>query len=625
MAAVWPEYAHPGSSLGIDAAPDVSRTPFEDGAVRQALVYGAPRVLRAMTVVIEPSRLSDFRGWAATYAHTWFAIAGITEQVRVVGGVGGIEYRQVAAAGAPQWDARLTLEAQEPEPAGGADTVWPVYAQLAPDYRITPDPDVARSTIEGGATRQERIHEQSRFGRVIVATLDQDDIDRFRAWAAAAAHRWFWWRDRHDGMVRRVRVRNGASGISYRQAARAGRLQWDARLTLEGDEAAVNQLPVARAGVDQDVAAGVRVTLDGSASSDPDGAIAAYAWRQTAGDTVALADDDTATPEFDAPSASAEQTLTFELTVTDDRGGQATDIVEVNVAAIPNQAPAASAGADQNVAAGARVTLDGSGSTDPDGTISAYAWVQTVGAAVVLDDDDTATPEFDAPSTSAEQTLTFRLTVTDDDGAMTSDEVSVVVAAFVAGAPVSYRFDTIEALREFAMFEEGSDGGRWEIIASASTTSSGTGPGPNSGGPYAATDTSGAGSFTEIIDNSTFDLAVEMSWPAPTGRVLRLECAIMGNFQSDGEGLMVQGMAPGGQWADIALIRGWSYSNSYQAGDDMTDFDGSTISCVQNGGWADFDIAIPDQYEQVRMRLVASGGNVYVHDVALWSAELRNP
>ena len=298
--------------------------------------------------------------------------------------------------------------------------------------------------------------------------------------------------------------------------------------------------------------------------------------------------------------------------------------VEPIMTAPANQGPVAAAGADQIAAAGARITLDGSGSTDPDGTIASYAWVQTAGDAVVLDDADTATPAFDAPSTSAEQTLIFRLTVTDDDAAMSSDEVSVVVAAFVAPMSVSYRFDSIEALRAFATFAEGSDAGRWEIIATGNTTSNSTGPGRNSGGPYAATDTSSAGGFSEIIDNSTVDLSVEMVWGVPTGRVLRLECAIMGIFEDDGEGLMVQGMATGGQWADIRLIRGWSYVAEAVEGDDLTDYDDTTIACTRDGGWATFDVAIPDAHEQVRLRLVATGGNIYQHDIALWSAELRN-
>ena len=195
--------------------------------------------------------------------------------------------------------------------------------------------------------------------------------------------------------------------------------------------ASANQAPTARAGADQaGIAAGAEVTLDGSASSDPDGSIASHAWTQTAGDDVALSDAGAAMPTFAAPSTPAAQTLTFELTVTDDRGAQATDTVNVGVVASANQAPTARAGADQaGIAAGAEVTLDGSASSDPDGSIASHAWTQTAGDDVVLSDAGAAMPTFGAPSTPAAQTLTFELTVTDDRGAQATDTVNVGVLA----------------------------------------------------------------------------------------------------------------------------------------------------------------------------------------------------
>lgn len=106
-------------------------------------------------------------------------------------------------------------------------------------------------------------------------------------------------------------------------------------------------------------------------------------------------------------------------------------------AVIPNQPPIANAGPDQSVAAGVTVTLDGTGSTDSDGTIASYAWTQTTGDTVTLTGASTATPSFTAPSTNAQQTLTFQLTVTDDDGATATDTVNVVVAAQVVGPTTS--------------------------------------------------------------------------------------------------------------------------------------------------------------------------------------------
>ena len=96
---------------------------------------------------------------------------------------------------------------------------------------------------------------------------------------------------------------------------------------------------------------------------------------------------------------------------------------------VPNQPPTANAGPDQSVAAGVAVQLDGTGSTDGDGTIVSYAWSQSAGDAVILTGATTATPSFTAPSTNTAQTLTFDLTVTDNEALTTTDSVDITVAA----------------------------------------------------------------------------------------------------------------------------------------------------------------------------------------------------
>ena len=102
---------------------------------------------------------------------------------------------------------------------------------------------------------------------------------------------------------------------------------------------------------------------------------------------------------------------------------------EIQTSTSTNQPPAANAGPDQTVAENtAGVTLNGGSSTDSDGTIASYSWVQTAGSpTVTLTGANTATPTFTAPSVTATTTLTFRLTVTDNSGATATDDVSVVV------------------------------------------------------------------------------------------------------------------------------------------------------------------------------------------------------
>jgi uncharacterized repeat protein (TIGR01451 family) len=104
--------------------------------------------------------------------------------------------------------------------------------------------------------------------------------------------------------------------------------------TLEqGSEDAVfsvapNQLPVAQAGPDQQTGAGMPVTLDGSASFDPEGHPLAYHWSQIAGPAVGFTPT-LSTIAFTAPGGT--YVMTFTLTVTDTGGLIDTDSVVIDV------------------------------------------------------------------------------------------------------------------------------------------------------------------------------------------------------------------------------------------------------------------------------------------------------
>lgn len=95
---------------------------------------------------------------------------------------------------------------------------------------------------------------------------------------------------------------------------------------------------------------------------------------------------------------------------------------------LANTAPDADAGPDQSVLSLSAVTLDGTGSSDPDDNIVTYAWTQTSGTPVTLDNPAAAQPGFTAPQPAggaAADTLVFQLTVTDAFGLSSTDTVTI--------------------------------------------------------------------------------------------------------------------------------------------------------------------------------------------------------
>jgi len=181
-----------------------------------------------------------------------------------------------------------------------------------------------------------------------------------------------------------------------------------------------NQMPVADAGPDQEVCEGDEVTLDASASYDPDIEPLDFTWTQLAGGAVTLEAADEAIARFIAPAPAdpeaAEEVLVFQVRA-DDGHLYDRDTTEITVLR-GNSAPTASAGADQSVDEGDAVHLDGGASLDPEGQPLSYAWTQVGGPAVTLLGADTATPSFTAPLLDvgggpATETVVLELTVTD--------------------------------------------------------------------------------------------------------------------------------------------------------------------------------------------------------------------
>lgn len=163
---------------------------------------------------------------------------------------------------------------------------------------------------------------------------------------------------------------------------------------------------------------GKSVSLDGSGSTDTDGSITNYAWSQTGGTSVTLANGDTSTAAFAAPNSAG--VLTFSLTLTDNDGANNSNSISVRV----NNPPTVTATAPPSVNAGDSVTLSGS-ARDSDGTVASYSWTQTSGVSVNLANSNKSIASFTAPGSAG--VVSFRLTVTDNNGATATTTVNTTV------------------------------------------------------------------------------------------------------------------------------------------------------------------------------------------------------
>ena len=190
-----------------------------------------------------------------------------------------------------------------------------------------------------------------------------------------------------------------------------------------------NTSPTANAGAGQSVFKKATVSLDGSASSDADGDSLTYAWSQTSGPAVTLTNPSSVNPTFTAPSTSGA--LVFSLVVNDGHGNSS--VAASVTITVQDRAPTAMAGSNSSVLPGNTYTLDGSGSSDPDGDTITYAWTQTAGTPVTLDTSVVGKATFTAPLQPG--VLQFSLVV--NDGELSSQPSTVMITVSADPVPVA--------------------------------------------------------------------------------------------------------------------------------------------------------------------------------------------
>jgi len=132
----------------------------------------------------------------------------------------------------------------------------------------------------------------------------------------------------------------------------------------------------------------------------------------------------------------------------------------------PNQPPVARPGDNVSVQLPVNtVTLDGSTSSDPDGTVNSYLWELQSGPKAKIENPADSKTNI---SLSTEGTYVFKLTVTDNDGATSSATVSVTVLPLANVPPVA------KALAKPELVTLSANGvGTTQLIGSESTDSDG--------------------------------------------------------------------------------------------------------------------------------------------------------
>ena len=172
-----------------------------------------------------------------------------------------------------------------------------------------------------------------------------------------------------------------------------------------------NDAPVANAGPDQIGIEAGSVTLDGSASTDPDGDPITYQWTQVAGPSVSLSGMNTARATF---TAAEGQSYGFRLVVRDDQGQQGVDTVTITTGVTQPVTIARFQAVPDRIRSGESATLDWQVLNADSVTISTLGTVQANGQRQV----------------SPTQTTQYRLTARNARG-----EVSAVATVVVEELP----------------------------------------------------------------------------------------------------------------------------------------------------------------------------------------------
>ena len=186
----------------------------------------------------------------------------------------------------------------------------------------------------------------------------------------------------------------------------------------------INTLPVANAGADQNEPAGTLIQLNGSVTDADAIDTHTFTWRiitAPVGSSSTISDTSIANPTF-TPDGVGTYTLGLVVNDGDDDSVEDTMIITTS-----NTAPIANAGPNQTIAL-QEVTLDGSGSYDPNSQSITYQWTFSsvpVGSTLTtLTNDTSVSPTF-TPDVGGSYVIS--LIVNDSALSSTPDEVIITI------------------------------------------------------------------------------------------------------------------------------------------------------------------------------------------------------
>ncbi len=169
-----------------------------------------------------------------------------------------------------------------------------------------------------------------------------------------------------------------------------------------------NDAPVADAGPDQIGINPGQVTLDGSASYDPEGDPMTFQWTQTGGPVVAISGANTSKVTFTAAEGAS---YSFRLNVADDKGASSVARVNVSVTRTPQVRIQRFSANPQQIRAGEATTLTWAVENADEVTIDGIGRVDTRGGSTNVSPDQTTTYKITARNRGGEVSETVTVTV----------------------------------------------------------------------------------------------------------------------------------------------------------------------------------------------------------------------